>query len=257
MPTPVPTLDVHFLPQFVGEAELAGGCVVMIDLLRASTTICHALAAGASAIYPLHDVSDVVDAAEAQGESTNYLLAGERGCKKLEGFDLGNSPSEYTADQVFGKKIFFTTTNGTAALVHSRLARRVLIGCAANLSAVVDTLVGEENIHLLCAGTDAHVSREDQLIAGAIAYALHNCELSPRQKNEASSNVIGEWEELLNTAKALGRTSSEQLGLELRNTPGGKNLLKIGMEEDLDLCSRIDTHTLVPEYDLILKRIEA
>lgn len=257
MATPVPTLDVHYLPQFVSEAELAGGCVVMIDLLRASTTICHALAAGASAIYPKHDVSEVVKAAEEQGGATNYLMAGERGCQILEGFDLGNSPTEYTADQVFGKQIFFTTTNGTAALVHARLARRVIIGCAANLSAVVEALIGEERIHLLCAGTNAHVSREDQLIAGAIAYSLQNSELSPRQRNEATSSVIGEWEELLTTAKVLGRTSSEQLAIDLRTTPGGKNLLKVGMEEDIDLCARIDTHTIVPEYDPFSKRIEA
>ena len=252
----IPKLDVHFLPQFVNEAELAGGCVVMIDLLRASTSICHAMAGGAADIYPMRDVGDVVRAAEERVHAGSYLLAGERNCQRVEGFDLGNSPAEFTRDVVLGKQILFTTTNGTAALEHARLASKVYIGCAANLSALVDTLVGEDHIHLLCAGTGGHVTREDQLLAGGIVYGLGNSELSPRQRNGAADNVLREWNEMLTTASALGRTGSQQLAEELRSSLGGKNLVKVGMDSDIELCARIDTLSVVPVYDPLSKRIE-
>lgn len=243
------SLAVHYLPQFVSESDLAGGTVVVIDLLRASTTICHALAAGATEVFAFREVGDAVRAAETQGSRASLLLGGERGGERIEGFDLGNSPAEYTPDQVFGKQVFFTTTNGTLALQHARLAGRVLVGAAANLSALADILVDEEQVHLLCAGTNGRVSREDQLIAGAIAHELAAREASPRKRNESADSVLGEWQELLNTARALGRSTSDQLAIELRDTPGGKNLIAIGQDTDLPLCAKIDTHDLVPEYD--------
>ena len=251
------TLTVHYLPQFVSESDLAGDTVVVIDLLRASTTICHALAAGATEVFAFREVGDAVRAAEARGDRSTLLLGGERGGERIEGFDLGNSPAEYTPDQVFGKQVFFTTTNGTLALQHARLAKRVLVGAAANLSVLVDVLKSEENIHLLCAGTNGRVSREDQLIAGAIAHELDSRETDQRNRNDAAESVAREWQELLNTARALGRSTSEQLAIELCDTPGGKNLIAIGQDDDLPLCAKIDTHDLVPEYDPGTGRIEA
>ncbi len=248
-------LTVHYLPQFVSESNLAGGTVVVIDLLRASTTICHALAAGAEGVGAFREVGDAVRAAEARGDRASLLLGGERGGERIAGFDLGNSPAEYTPDQVFGKEVFFTTTNGTLALQHARLASRVLVGAAANLSAMVDILENEDHVHLLCAGTNGRVSREDQLIAGALTHALATRETNRRNRNESADSVAREWQELLGTARALGRSTSEQLAIELCDTLGGKNLIAIGMESDLPLCAKIDTHDLVPEYDTMTGRI--
>ena len=96
------------------------------------------------------------------------MLGGERRGKRIEGFDLGNSPAEYTPEAVGGRRVFITTTNGTRALHHARLARRVVVGAFVNLSAVVASVRDEPRVDILCAGTDGSETREDILAAGAI-----------------------------------------------------------------------------------------
>lgn len=250
-------ISVHYLPQFVAEADLAEQTIVVIDLLRASTTICRALASGARDVTAFRDVGDVVRAAEARGDRSDLILGGERGGELIPGFDLGNSPAEYTPDRVFGRGVLFTTTNGTMALQHARLASRVLVGAAVNLSAVVETLADEPSVHLLCAGTNGHVTREDKLAAGAIAHLLGQAEGVEADFDDAAAAVVREWDELLTTAHALGRTASEQLALELRDTQGGKNLIALGMDDDLPLCAEIDALDVVPEYDPATGRVAA
>ncbi len=251
----LPSLDVHYLPQFVSEADLAGGTVVVIDLLRASTTICQALASGASCVRTFLEVGEVVRAADGQPRDT-MVLGGERGGERIAGFDLGNSPAEYTADAVFGKQVFFTTTNGTAALNHARLANRIVIGAMVNLLSIVDAIKQDRHLHLLCAGTNGHVTREDRLAAGAIAHGVLPAG-PPRATNDQADSVVREWQELLTTGRALGRTPAEQLAAELRETQGGKNLIALGMEDDLPRCAAIDALDLVPEQDPKTGRITA
>ncbi len=242
----MPSLYVHYLPQFVGEHELADAAVVVIDQLRASTTICHALAAGASEVVPFVEVDAALRAADSQLRN-EVMLGGERGGQVIAGFDLGNSPSEYTPDVVFGKRILFTTTNGTRAIDHARLASRVLMGALVNADAVALALGEEPAVHLLCAGTGGIVSRDDLLAAGAIADRLTSAR--DYELDEATASVIGEWHELVNAAAALDRSVSEQLALELRDTPGGKNLIAIGHDDDLVVAAQIDVKPVVPELD--------
>lgn len=244
----VPDLSVHYLPQFVAEHEFAGGTVVMIDLLRASTTICHALAAGAADVIPFVEVDDLRRAAEGL-DRANVVLGGERGGERIKGFDLGNSPEEYTASAVFDKRVLFTTSNGTRALHHARFAARVLVGSIANLTAVVHCLSHDVAVHLLCAGTNGHVSREDILAAGAIAYEVTHADRPDRRLNEAAESARGEWQELLTTARALGRAADEQLAEELRDTPHGKTLVKLGFGRDLTVCARRDSAPVTPIYE--------
>ncbi|QDT01018.1 2-phosphosulfolactate phosphatase [Adhaeretor mobilis] len=239
-------LNIHYLPQFVAEEDLAGSTVVMVDLLRASTTICTALANGAMAVRPFVEVDATAQAA-AEYEREKIVLGGERGGEPIEGFDLGNSPLEYTADVVFGQTILFTTTNGTRALGHAHLASRVLVGAAVNRQAVVERLRDEGEINILCAGTGGVVTREDILAAGAIAEPLlSKGDWSP---NEWAEAAVREWQELVTTARALGRSESEQFAEELKTTPGGRNLLGIGRDEDLPVCAQLDVLDLVPELN--------
>lgn len=244
----MPRLSVHYLPQFVDESELADSVVVIIDLLRASSTICHALSAGAKSVMPMVEVDAVLEKAGGFMQSA-LVLGGERGGRRIEGFDLGNSPTEYTPEKVFGKTILFTTTNGARAVAHARLARRVLIGATANRRAIVGTLVDEPAIDILCAGTGGSVTREDILAAGAIVDGLLPMPGSEWETNHWVDAARGEWQELLSTAGVLGRSVSEQLTEELRETPGGKNLLAIGHDFDLETCSQVDTLDIVPELD--------
>ncbi|NOY41828.1 MAG: 2-phosphosulfolactate phosphatase [Planctomycetes bacterium] len=245
----MPSLAVHYLPQFVAKSDLAESVVVVVDLLRASTTICHALAAGAKCVVPCLEVDETLTKAQAFDRS-EVILGGERGGQRIEGFDFGNSPTDYTADQVFGKTVLFTTTNGTRALAHARLAARVLIGSAVNRSALVESLASAERIDILCAGTGGQVTREDILAAGGIVDELFQRTAAGQwQSNEWAEAAHREWQELLTTARATRRTASEQFTLDLRDTTGGKNLLAIGYDADLEICAQLDTLPVVPELD--------
>jgi len=243
----MPEIAVHYLPHFVAEADLAGSVVIVVDLLRASTTICQALAAGAKCIVPSVEVDETF-AKAAQYDRSEILLGGERGGERIDGFDLGNSPADYTAEEVFGRIVLFTTTNGTKALAHARLAEHVLIGAAVNRQAVAGAVHSAERVDILCAGTGGKVTREDLLAAGAIASQLtaqvKNCRL-----NEWAGAAGREWQELLTTARALSRTPSEQFAIELRDTLGGKNLLALGYNDDLKFSAQLDIYDVVPELD--------
>src|SRR5215471_15948471 len=103
---------VHLLPTLVEPAELRDGVAVVIDLLRATSTIVHALAAGAKAVVPCGEIDEAWQVA-ARSQPGSFVLGGERGGLKISGFDLGNSPSEYTREAVAGNRVIFTTTNGT------------------------------------------------------------------------------------------------------------------------------------------------
>ena len=240
------TLNVHYLPQFVSESDLADRTVVVIDLLRASTTICFALARGAESVIPFLEVDHVRRAADGL-DRQRIVMGGERDGRIIDGFDLGNSPEEYRADEVFGRTVLFTTTNGTRALDHARLAQRVVVAAAVNREAAATAVAQDEHLDILCAGTGGVVTREDVLAAGAVTRSL--LDKSAREMNSWAEASLREWEELVTTAGALGRSPSEQLAEELKTTPGGKNLLAIGQETDLPLCAQLDVLEVVPERD--------
>jgi 2-phosphosulfolactate phosphatase len=247
-------LRAHFLPALVAPEDLAGAAVVVIDVLRATTVIAHSLAAGAREVIPCLEVDDARRAA-ARLPSGQAVLGGERGGLKIEGFDLGNSPEEYTTESVGGKTVVFTTTNGTRAMLHCRTARRVYLGAFVNAAAVVEALAAEDEVHLLCAGTREEVTREDVLLAGLIAD-----ELIRRAKSQAVSEINDQaliardcWQ-----AFAKGRHRENMAGAlsaTLRSTQGGRNLQQIGLEHDIDVAARIDRFSLVPQLDVAAWRI--
>lgn len=240
------TLAVHNLPTEVDPQELAGATVVVIDLLRASTTICTALANGALEVRPFLEVEETLQAAR-ELDREEILLGGERGGKLIPGFDIGNSPAEYTAERVRGKRLLFTTTNGTRALNHARVAKRVIVGALANLSVVVEVIHNDENVQILCAGTGGKETREDILAAGAFVERLVLADPDWQLASKAES-AQQEWQ-------ATGRKDVDSLAAELRETSGGKNLLEIGHEQDLHDCARVDLLRVVPEFDAANGRI--
>src|SRR5438094_3818028 len=119
-------VQVHLLPDLIPQSRLAGGLAVVVDVLRATTTIVHALVAGCSAVRPCAEVEEARELA-GQMRAGRVLLGGERGGLPLPGFDLGNSPGEYTGKVCKGKTLVLTTTNGTRALLRAAEAERVLL----------------------------------------------------------------------------------------------------------------------------------
>jgi 2-phosphosulfolactate phosphatase len=251
-------LNVFNLPKQVAAEELASSAVIVIDLLRATTTICYALAAGASEVVPFREIDEARVAARKAGERKKVVLAGERKGLLIEGFDLGNSPTEFTPERVGGKRVFLTTTNGTLALHHARLARRVIAASLVNLSAVVASVKDEPRVATLCAGTDGHVTLEDILLAGAIVNRLREVAGGGEyQLNPAAVAAEAEWKKVKTKAASAKRELREQLALALRETLGGRNCIEVGNGDDLPDCANIDRYSIVPRLDVANWRITA
>jgi 2-phosphosulfolactate phosphatase len=251
------TLNVHFLPSLVAAEDLVGATVVVIDVLRATTTITYALAAGASAVIPCLDVGDALRI-KASCPAGTVVLGGERGGKRIEGFDLGNSPAEYTPETVGGRVVVFTTTNGTRAIEHCRLATRVLLGAFVNLSAVSRAVSDDENVHLLCAGTRGKFTREDVLLAGAIGVRMARDEAGtpsanwrPAPKfNEQARIAAGHWLDLVDAGGAM--PARGRLIWELRDSLGGRDLVELGelgFDADIEAAAETDRFDVVPCWD--------
>lgn len=249
-------LNVYNLPTHVGEQDLAGSTVIVIDLLRATTTICHALAAGAREVVPFREIDETLAAAEKAGRN-NVILGGERGGMLIDGFDLGNSPAEFTREAIAGRPVFITTTNGTRALYHARLARRVLAGAMVNLSAIVESVKDEPRVDILCAGTGDEETLEDILAAGAMVDRFTAVADAQWKLNDAAVAAAREWRLLVGKSDLTGHTIQQQLALKLRDTRGGRNLIEVGNDSDLPDCAAIDRLSIVPELDIPNWRITA
>lgn len=242
------SLEVYFLPELSTSENLAGKTVVAIDVLRATTTIVQALAAGAGEVYVCESVEEARDLA---AQHPGALLGGERGGLRIEGFDLGNSPAEYTPQAVRGKTIIFTTTNGTRAMRHAARAGRLWLGAFVNFSAVCDALrreKGSEAIVLLCAGTDRQVTREDVLFAGAVTD-----ELTRRDEyfiNDQAAIAADAWR-----VAARELRGAAPLAESLRESRGGRNLIELGLERDIVIAADIDRVTHLPKVDTATWRV--
>lgn len=256
----MPNICAHFLPQLVRPDELAGQTVVVLDILRATTTITYALAAGAARVVPCGEVAETRELARQLAATSDEqpLTGGERHGLPIEGFDLGNSPLDYRADRVADRTILFTTTNGTQAMLHCRQAAHVLIGSFVNLQAVVQRVRGCDSVHLLCAGTGGAITREDVLAAGAIAHRLmlpddpqsagawSRCEL-----NDEARIARDAWQAALPPAELFTEhVSTAWLTRVLGETQGGRNLQRIGLERDVPDCAAVDRFGVVPELDV-------
>jgi 2-phosphosulfolactate phosphatase len=255
-------LHVHFIPTLTTPQELAGGFVIVIDVLRASTTICYALAAGAKAVIPCLEVDEAQRFAQRHGPGA-VLLGGERGGLPIAGFDLGNSPGEYTAERVGGRTIAFTTTNGTKAMQLCGEAERVTIGAFVNLSAVcrgvLHALNAGRTAHLLCAGTGGEITAEDVLLAGAVAQqitrtiAVGNPPESAALADSARLAALA-WRSLCAELKeGCGDVLSSDISATalgdylIRHTRGGRNLATLGLTADTIEAAGIDRFDFAPE----------
>ena len=239
---------VHLLPFLFHPSELLGGTAVVIDVLRASTTITHALAAEATAVIPCEEVKEAQQIA-ANLPATEVVLGGERDGKRIEGFDLDNSPLQYTSEAVGGKTVVFTTTNGTRALSLSQQADRIVLGSFVNLNAVIASLAEDHrDVHLVCAGTRGHISAEDVLCAGAIAEGLATTLGSASRKHDQTRIAMDFFSANMQDESSLLEA--------LRESLGGRNLHQLGFDADIERAATRDLFDLVPRYSPQTGRIE-
>ncbi|MFL2870588.1 MAG: 2-phosphosulfolactate phosphatase [Pirellulaceae bacterium] len=227
----------YSLPNHADPLALASGTAVVIDVLRATTTICTALANGCSYIVPCLAIESAIAAAEQI--TPKPILGGERGGVLIDGFDLGNSPAEYTAKQVAETPIVFTTTNGTKAMETCTHAQSTVLASFNNLTRVVDhcnaTLSQGQDLHIICAGTNGRETEEDFLLAGAIASKLAMVNSPICHTTQAACN---QWQRL--------QDGELDIFSVLLESKGGRNLQSIGLEGDIRLASEVDNSDVLP-----------
>lgn len=243
-----PGISVHLLPSLIPPGALAGGVAVAIDALRATTVMARALASGCLSVVPCLEIEDA-RAAAASFPPGGAILGGERGGLPIPGFDLGNSPREYTPGRCSGKVLVMTTTNGTRAIHAATAADRVLIAAFANRAAVAEALKDEDRpIHLIAAGTEGFISLEDTLVAGALADALAG---RFRLANDEAVIAASAWRD----AAGPGAPDPARLAARLREGRGGRNVEAIGLGPDIDEVAEVDSLPLVAEWDRARSRI--
>lgn len=226
-------IDVHYTIPEADPTVFAEATAVVIDVVRATTTMVEALAHGARSILPTAGTEEAVKLATSLGRD-DTLLCGERKGLKVEGFDLGNSPSEFTPDVVEGKRLVMSTTNGTRAFGLAQEAARVVACAFTNLTAVAGALEGSDRIVVLCAGRQDHFSIDDAVCAGHLLEAL---------VGDGSGHELNDG---ARAARALARVIRPG-GSFLRGTTAGQALEAIGLEDDLEICAEMDRHDIVPE----------
>jgi len=230
-------LDTLLIPEEIKNTELADKLVVIIDVLRASSTLVTALANGCRGFIPILSPEQAKEEAQ-QFEKESVLLGGEREGKKIEGFDLGNSPREYNGEVVKDKTIIFSTTNGVKTLEMVKNAHRIIIGSFLNLHSVCNYCTNYQgDILIICAGKEGKYSLEDAACAGGIIHSLRD--VFPSSYQEADANL---------TAQLLYEKFNNNTLEILRKSQHGRYLESIGLGEDLKFCSQVDFFHIVPIF---------
>ena len=231
-------IDVFFGTAGLTPGDATGRVVVVIDVLRASTSIAAALANGARAVIPLDSTDEVVMRAKAF-ERSEVKLAGERQMRPIPGFDLGNSPLEFTRETVEGKTVLLSTTNGTAAITALQGPRDVVIGSYVNFSAVLAmlrTAMRGTDIAILCAGREKQFSLEDAACAGRF---VHH---AMRRRADVALN------DAAFAAMLIDRRYSDNLMRLFSASAHGRALSEAGYGDDLTACAAIDSYPVIPIY---------
>ena len=231
-------VDVVFGPQ-VSPADTQGRVVAVIDVLRASTSIAAALHNGAKAVIPFESPEQAVARARDL-ERGSVKLAGERKMHPVPGFDLGNSPLEFTPEAIEGKIVLLSTTNGTSALLGVQGARDVLVASYVNFSVVLAMLRsavrGGTDVALVCAGRDRQFSLEDAACAGRYARAISKS-LTTVEVNDAAQACM-----------LIDAKYRDGLGRVFADSVHGRALAEVGFAGDLALCAKLDAFPVVPIY---------
>lgn len=235
-------ISVYALPDNIQEKELKERIAVIIDVLRAASTIITALYNGCKEIVPTAEIEEAIMLAKNYERET-FLLGGERNAQKIDGFDLSNSPYEYTREVVEGQTIIMTTTNGTQAIRKVSDAKEVIVAGFLNAGAVSRYIQScSDDVTFVCAGTDNKFSMDDILAAGAMLDILDGM------------NTQMEMDDLALVSLHLYRSYKNDLKKALKGACHYKNLVEAGFEKDVDYCIKIDQFSIIPVFkDGIIK----
>ena len=229
------------VPAVLPIAEGGPDAAVVIDVLRATTTIAWSLENGAEAIQAFADLGELDRTAAAWPEERR-LRAGERGGKRVDGYDLGNSPLAVTPELVGGKRIFMSTTNGTRSLDAVKAVPLLVTACLPNRSAVARRMIEREcqRVWIVGSGWEGDYSLEDSLAAGAVVSAALELAVSPhvgvRCANDEALAALALWQQWHTDTETCLRAASH-----------GQRLIGIGNHDaDFACCAAVDNLTIVP-----------
>ena len=228
-------IDVHFEPAAPLPA-LTGSTVVVIDVLRATSSMVEALVNGAQGVYPAASTEEAIRLASSLGRDDTILCGEARGLM-IDGFDLGNSPLEFSSENVAGKRLVMSTTNGTRAFFLVGDAVTVLACSFMNLSAVAVAAMESDSIVVVCAGMGGLFSLDDAVCAGALVQRIRAAAEVDVELNDAAMGAVEMALTFRVNADFLASTST------------GQHLVDIGLREDLNICAEIDRYSVVPEMD--------
>ena len=233
-------LDVVFTPLGLQPAEVQGRTVFVVDILRATTTICAALSHGARAVIPVADTDEALRLAQTL-DSADVVLAGERQCLPIPGFPLGNSPRDMTAEAVRGKTIVMTTTNGTRAILATQGAAAVYPMAAANLSLAGarahEVWARDHDLLILCAGREGRFALDDAYAAGRLAMAALG---GPRYRRGLNDAALAS----LDFVRRYGLSWERPLTA----SQSGHDLAAVDLKTDVMDAAREDAYPVLVQY---------
>jgi len=229
-------IEVFLTSSILTEEVLKDRTVVVIDVLRTCSTITSALVNGARSIIPVADLGQASKIA-TNLDQESYLLGGERDGEKIEGYHLGNSPLEYTVENVKGRTIIMNTTNGTQAITQAKSAEHLLIGSFNNAQYVVDFIqLAGLDVTIICAGWRNRVSLEDTLCAGLLIYRLWDGK-EPGLVSDTAHIAFTQYRNDKNTLERSIRRCNHAQMLKMK-----------GFEADVEYCIKIDSLPALPHF---------
>ncbi|HSW09433.1 MAG TPA: 2-phosphosulfolactate phosphatase [Bacillota bacterium] len=240
-------VDVFPTVQAVRAGELSGRVAIAIDVLRATTTAVTALANGSAGVVAVRDPEEAL-ALAANLPAGSYVLGGERGSLRLPGFHLGNSPGEYAAEAVAGRRVILATTNGTAAIRLAGQAQAAGAACLLNGRAIgAWAAMTGLDLTILCAGTQGEFSVDDVVCAGQVVDAF--CE---------ARGEDADLSDLALCARELFVGARHRLLDILQRTRHGRRLTALGFGADLEYAARADSCRLVSVLEEgVLRKVAA
>lgn len=228
-------IDLFLSRREIQPDVIEGRLAIIIDVLRASTSIITALANGCKGVIPVSEIEDAKKLA-AKFLAESVLMGGERNEMPIPGFDLSNSPLEYTANRVAGKKIIFTSSNGSQLFHYSRQAQNTLVAGFVNVSILSRFVVQNGvDIVILCAGKNGQFGMEDAVCGGMLIDKITNITTNSLTLNDGAI-----------AARVLYQFYAGDITGMLSQTSHGKRLVAIGHQEDLTICGQIDSIELIP-----------
>jgi len=225
-------VDVVLLPWDLRPEHVSGRVVVVLDVLRATTTMIAALAAGIREIHVFDELGAAIAAARVS--SVPHLLCGERHAVKPPDFDLGNSPGVFEPHLHRGQTLFMSTTNGTRAILAAAGSETLFVAALVNADATADAVTRTGlDLTLLCSGTEGYVSSEDLLGAGAVIHGLQS-----RTELVLASDIA--W-----MAQQLFVAQRDDLKAALTASRGGQNIMRAGLADDISFAARLNSIPVV------------